>query len=176
MNRSYDRKLAFCGSNPPGCAYHRFMHAKLNLRLLATFIGFALSAFAQIDGAGFAADLRAKYGPPLARETFTGRPGIEMIVDFAANGHVCTIQLPPIGPGREPGVKTGKAVDDFLLELVPLAMRGKELGRLVTFMGAPSVSVVEYENVTIAEGWQGQRRTGVTVTFTKEKCRDQSGR
>jgi len=150
------------------------MNAKLNLRLLAIFVGFALSAFGQIDGAAFAADLRAKYGPPLARETFAGRPGIEMIVDYAANGHVCTIQLPPIGPGPEPGVKTTRAVDDFLLELVPPAMRGKELGRLATFMGAPSVSVVEYENVTIAEALQGQRRTGVTVVFKKEKCRDQT--
>jgi hypothetical protein len=148
------------------------MDAKLNLRLLVTFVGFALSAFAQIDGASFARDLHTKYGPPLARETFTVRPGIEMVVDYAANGNVCRIQLPSIAPGREPGVRTPQAVDDFLAELVPLKMRGKELGRLVESYGAPSVSRVEYENVAIADTLQAQRRIGVTVTFTKEECRD----
>jgi hypothetical protein len=148
------------------------VNSKLNLRLLVTFAGFALSAFAQIDGAGFARDLRTKYGPPLARETFTGRPGIEMVVDYAANGHVCRIQLPPVGPGPEPGVRTPQAVDDFLSELVPLKMRGKELRRSLEYVGALSVSRVEYENVAIADTLQAQRRTGVTVTFTKEECRD----
>src|SRR6185436_16287964 len=106
------------------------MNVRLSLRLVATFIGFVLSAFAQVDGAWLASDLRAKYGPPLAREVFTGRPGIEMVVDYAANGHVCRIQLPLVGPGREPGLKTAQAIDDFLAELIPLTMRGKELGRL----------------------------------------------
>jgi hypothetical protein len=147
------------------------MSAKISVRLLASCAGFALSAFAQIDGARFASDLRAKYGPPLARETFVARPGFEMVVDYAANGHVCRIQLPPIAPGREPGVKTAQAVDDFVAELVPVTMRGKELGRMVEAVGAPSVSHIEYENVTISELRQGERRTGVTVRFKNEECR-----
>jgi hypothetical protein len=147
------------------------MRAKIGFRLLASFAGFALSAFAQIDGARFARDLRAKYGPPLARETFVARPGLEMLVDYAANGHVCRIQLPPIAPSREPGVKTAQAVDDFLVELVPVTMRGKELGRMVEALGAPSVSQIDYENVTISELRQGGRRTGVTVKFKNEECR-----
>jgi hypothetical protein len=148
------------------------MNARLNLRLLATFVGFALSAFAQIDGAGLARDLRAKYSPPLARETFTVWPGAEMVVDYAANGHVCRIQLPPIAPGREPGVRTPQAVDDFLAELLPLQMRGKELSRMMEAIGALFVSRVEFENVVIAETIVAQRRTGVIVTFPKEACRD----
>jgi hypothetical protein len=147
------------------------MNAKLNLGLVASFAGFALSAFAQIDGSAFASDLRAKYGPPLARETFVARPGLEMVVDYAANTHVCRIQLPPVAPSREPGVKTAQAVDDFLVELVPSTMRGKELGRMEEAMGAASVSHIEYENVTISEFRQGGRRTGVTVTFKNEECR-----
>src|SRR5258706_7672226 len=107
-------------------------------------------AFAQIGGSGFANELRAKYGPPVARETFVVRPDFEMVVDYAANGHVCRIQLPPEAPGQEPGVKTQQAVDDFLLELVPLTMRGKELGRMMAATGSVhSESVVRYENVTI---------------------------
>ena len=151
------------------------MNAKLNLSILASCVaGFAFSAFAQIDGAKFVTDLRTKYGPPLARETFTGRPGIEMIVDYAANGHVCKIQLPPVAPGRDPGVRTAQAIDEFLAEVVPLTIRGEELVKGVVHLGALSISMVEYENVTIAEELQGRRRTGVTVTFTKEECRKQS--
>lgn len=148
------------------------MHAKLNLRLLAGLVGFALSAFAQVDGAEFAADLRAKYGPPLARETFTARPGVEMIVDYAANGHVCRIQLPPVGPSRDPNVKTPQAIDDFLSDLVPMNIRGKERSRMLEATGLPSVSIIEYENVVIAEEFQKQRRTGVRVTFKHETCQD----
>ena len=150
------------------------MTAKPNFSLLAICgFGFALSAFAQIDGSRFASDLRAKYGPPLARETFTARPGIQMIFDYAANGHVCKIELPPMGPGREPGMKTGQAVDDFLLELAPLTMRGKELGKFYSAMGAISMSSVEYENLIISESLQGSRRTGITVLFRNEVCQDQ---
>jgi hypothetical protein len=144
------------------------MTAKLSL--IASFWGFALTAFGQIDGAGYASDLRAKYGPPLARETFVVRPEVEMVVDYADNGHVCTIQLPPIAPGPEPGVKTARAIDALLTELVPLAIRGKELMRMYEATGAPSVTVVQYQNVTISESWQGERRTSITVRFKNEEC------
>ena len=65
-----------------------------------------------------------------------------------------------------------KAVDDFLLKLLPLSMRGKELGKMAQFVGLPGVRSTLYENVTISELMQGQRRTGVTAAFTKEKCQD----
>jgi hypothetical protein len=38
-------------------------------------------------------------------------------------------------------------------------------------MGLPSVSLVEYENLSIAESLQGLTRTQMTVTFTREDCR-----
>jgi hypothetical protein len=143
---------------------------RARIRLLATFTAFAISAFAQINGDDFARDLRVKYGPALARETFAGKPGIEMVVDFATNGHVCRIQLPSLGPGREPGMMTTQAVDDFVAELVPLPLRGKELRRWASTAGLHSVRAVEYENVTLAEGFREQTRTGVTLTFAKEQC------
>jgi hypothetical protein len=73
---------------------------------------------------------------------------------------------------RQPGMKSAKAMDDFLLELIPSARRGKELRGFVTTMGLGGISVVAYENVTITEMLQGQRRTGVTVTFPNESCPD----
>jgi hypothetical protein len=149
------------------------MDATLTPRLLAVFVGFAMSAFGQIDGPKFAADVRAKYGAPLARQTFI-IPAGEMVVDYATNGNVCRIKLPSIGPDdRQPRVRSTKAVDDFILKLVPLNLRGKELRRMSQSTGLHSVSTIEYENVVIAEGLLGQERTGMTVIFMTEKCQDQ---
>ncbi len=97
---------------------------------------------------------------------------MEMVVDYAASGNVCRIELPPIGPDREPGVKSARAVDEFLLELIPMATRGRELRRWMTTAGLHSSSAVQYENITVSEGFEGQTRTGVTVVFAKEECRD----
>jgi len=151
------------------------MDAKLTLRLLAAFVGITTSALAQIDGAKFAADVRAKYGAPLSRQTFM-IPAGEMVVDYATNGNICRIKLPSMGPEEgQPGVSGTKAVDDFVLKLVPLTLRGKELRRMAQIMGLHSVSTIEYENVVIAEGHLGLERIGVTVSFTAEKCPDQPG-
>jgi hypothetical protein len=147
------------------------MHVKPALLLLPAFIGFAGSLSAQFDADKFAAALRANFGPPLAREVFLVPAG-EMVVDYAANGHACRIQLPAVGPEEGSNVRSPKAVDDFLLKLLPLSMRGKELGKMAQAVGLPGVLTTLYENVTISELLQGQRRTGVTATFTKEKCQE----
>jgi hypothetical protein len=94
-----------------------------------------------------------------------------MVVDYPSNGRICRIQLPPAAPSREPGVTTTQAIDEFLLELIPMTRRGKELRRSMMAVGAPSVSIVEYETLSIAESFQDRTRTAVTVTFTREDCR-----
>ena len=100
----------------------------------------------------------------------------EMVVDYATNGNICRIHLPSMGPEEgQPGVSSTKAVDDFVLKLVPLTLRGKELRRMAQITGLHSVSTIEYENVVIAEGLLGLERIGVTVSFTAEKCQDQPG-
>jgi hypothetical protein len=142
----------------------------INQRLLIAVMGFVAPAIAQIDGLALSAELRAKYGPALKRETFL-IPAGEMIVDYALTGRVCRIGLPPVAPdNRQPGMKSPNAMDDFLLELIPSARRGKELGRHVTMMGTLRISVVQYENVTITAVLQGEERIGVTVTFPNESC------
>jgi len=148
------------------------MSTMTSLRVFFMLTTLILSVSAQVDGGKFASDLRAKFGAPLARETFVAPNGIEMIVDYAANGHVCRMQLPPIAPSTtQSGVKTPLALDEFLMELVPMAMRGKEMGHLYEMMSRASQSVVEYENVTISESLIDSRRTGVTVAFKNETCR-----
>jgi hypothetical protein len=83
------------------------------------------------------------------------------------------ISLPPVAPDeRQPGVKSAKAMDDFLLELIPYTKRGKELVRGVTYVGLAGRSFITYENVTINEMLEGELRTRVIVTFPKENCSD----
>ena len=155
----------------------------VNRRLLIAVMGFAAPAIAQIDGHALSAELRAKYGPALKKETSKYRhtlkretfliPAGEMIVDYGISGRVCRIGLPPVAPdNRQPGMKSAKAMDDFLLELIPPARRGKDLGTIVTMMGLPGISFIRYENVMITEMLQGQERSGITVTFPNESCPD----
>jgi hypothetical protein len=154
------------------------MSMKRSLGVIAVSLAaLAVSAFAQFDAAGFANDLKTKFGPPLARQTFTVRPGLEMTVNYAANGHVCRIDLPPEAPEANARVIGPHAIDEFVSELVPMDMRGKELNHLQGTSGAFSLTTaVLYENVAIAESFQGDTRTRVTVTFTGETCQDQPAR
>jgi hypothetical protein len=124
----------------------------------------ASSAFAQID----AFSLRSKYGAPLDRETFTVRPSVEMIVDYGPNKNVCRIQLPSgmrIVGTVPPGAITKQQIDEILGEVVPPAIRGKEINRGVTAMGAAMFSITDYEHVSIGEG-----QNAITVTFKDAAC------
>ena len=101
----------------------------------AVFAGFSLSAFAQLD----AYKLRDKYGPPVDRETFTVRPGIEMVlVDYGLNKQVCRIQLPSgmqyVGTIPD-GAVTKQQIGEVLQEVAPASMRGKEINKMFTVEG-----------------------------------------
>jgi hypothetical protein len=151
--------------------YSHSMHAKPALLLLPAFIGFAVSLSAQFDPDKFVVGLRASFGPPLTREVFSVPVG-EMAVDYAANGHACEIRLPGRAPEEGTNVISAKAVDDFLVKLLPLSIRGKELAKILGSEGIVNGVTTQYENVTISEWSNGQTRPGVTATFTKEKCQD----
>lgn len=134
----------------------------------------ALPAFGQLD----AYTLHSRYGAPLDRETFTVRPGIEMVVDYGPSTQVCRIQLPSgmqfVGAVPE-GAVTKKQIDEVLNEVIPLSIRGKELNRMWSATGAFAVSsVIEYEHVTIAELQVGGVGRGITVTFKDDGCQHQA--
>jgi hypothetical protein len=133
--------------------------------------GFATALFGQIDSY----QLRAKYGPPIARETFTISPGLEIIVDYGPDQQVCRLELPADAPSLDqPGVTTQQRVDDIVLELVPMSMRGKELGSMFEFAGRASIKITDYEHVSIGEPQDPDnpgRRTGINVVFKREECR-----
>ncbi len=136
-----------------------------SIPILACF-AFATALFGQID----AEQLRAKYGQPLARETFTLSPGLEITVDYGPSQHVCRLNFP--GSSASP---IQQHVDDALLELAPMSMRGKEIGTMFEFAGRASITIMDYEHVSIAESQDPDHpghRTGVTVVFKRDECRD----
>src|SRR5258708_39506200 len=91
---------------------------------LAAFLVAASSAIAQFD----TFSLRSKYGAPLDPETFTVRPGIEMVLDYGPGKQVCRIQL-PLGMrivGTVPaGVLTEQQNEHELHAAVAPAVRGQ---------------------------------------------------
>src|SRR5260370_36469407 len=108
---------------------------KLAINLVA-FLVAASSAFAQID----TFSLRSKYGAPLDRESFTVRPGIEMVVDYGPSKQVCRIQLPSgvrIVGTVPPDVVTKQQIDEILDEVLPPSIRGKEINRMMMAVGVP---------------------------------------
>jgi hypothetical protein len=131
------------------------------------------SALAQVDGYS----LRSKYGQPLDRETFTVRPGIEMVVDYGPSKQVCRIQLPSgmkiVGTVPD-GTIARQQIDEVLNEVVPQSIRGKELGGGVTGTGAPMLFVTEYEHVTISELQINYVGHGITVTIKEPACAKQT--
>jgi hypothetical protein len=135
------------------------------------FLILASNAFGQMDSSA----LRAKFGAPLNREIFTVRPGIEMTVDYSPTStHACRLELPgeapmpadwPVGVGFD----AKKAIDELLVEIVPLSMRGKSGQSFCMSAGMQSMCSTEYENLSIRE-LSGARRTAVIVKFKIAGC------
>src|SRR3954463_2448415 len=105
------------------------MIAKLSLFVVCC------SAFAQMD----TSTLRAKYGAPLARETFQVRPNIEAVVNYGTGHQVCKIDLPPGSYVNLPGFASAQDVDLVIEELIPTTARGKEVGAGVLHASRASV-------------------------------------
>jgi hypothetical protein len=166
------------------------MRSKLNY--LLCFLALALPASAQLDSA----QLRAKFGAPshvelrwpLSREIFRVPPGFDLVVDLTAFGYqVCKLQVSALMPtGAGPVTNFGnypynnrnaqntdemsQKMHAFLAELVPDAMRGKEMGRRQGMTGAFSGHLdVIYEHVTITQTESGSNDT-ITVQFKNAAC------
>lgn len=139
------------------------MTAKLTLFVVCC------TAFGQMD----TSTLRAKYGEPIARETFQVRPNIEAVVNYGTGHQVCKIDLPPGSYVNRPGFASAQEVDQVIDELVPPAMRGKGSSHAMAASGRISMSISEYENMTISEPQDPDypgRRTAVWITFKRADC------
>jgi hypothetical protein len=157
-------------------------------------LALALAVLGQIT----ATTLRGKYGPPLKSyapgsaesfrpskgpmadiavnyanaETFKVRSDIEILVNYGSNGQVCRIDLPRRESGGQASADsvTQRQLREVLDELVPPSMRGKELHSLLQQLGLTSVSMTEYENLTINVISHPQTQTSITVRFKDKGC------
>ena len=151
-----------------------YLDRNCSIRWIVAILGLILasSAAGQVD----ASALRAKYGAPLNRETFTVRPGIEMIVDYSpTSNQACRLELPGEAPMPEDvapgvGVNIHKPIDDLMEEIVPLSMRGKEQVKMCESAGVNSMCSIQYDKVSIVETFEGGRRGAVIARFKAVDC------
>jgi hypothetical protein len=140
------------------------------MRLALGCLLLALPALAQLDSAA----LRAKFGAPLNRETFHMPQGFDLTVDYGAGNQVCKLAVPadpPPPPNASGPFNARRQMQDFLADLVPDSIRGKELNRFMMSTGAFSaVSSTEYEHVTISQSESGRNDT-IHVIFKDPACR-----
>ena len=144
------------------------MTAKLTLFVVCC------TAFGQMD----TSTLRAKYGEPIARETFQVRPNIEAVMNYGTGHQVCKIELPPgsymnIVGEILPHFATKQQVDEVIDELIPPSVRGKEIGSSLASAGRLSERFTEYEHIKLHEPQDPDhpgRRTSVTITFNRPDC------
>ena len=153
------------------------MHSKLLLgRFVICCLSFTLPAVAQLDSSA----LRAKFGTPLNRETFRMPSGFDLIVDYGVSNQVCKLKLPALMPTNETVRRSSEMKQrmyEFLADLVPGSMRGKELGQLTSVMSLTSQTAVEYEHVTISELKHADCpfNDTVTVAFKNDNCNNLTG-
>jgi hypothetical protein len=153
------------------------MSSKLLLgRFIICCLSFTLPAFAQLDSSA----LRAKFGSPFNRETFHMPSGFDLIVDYGVSHQVCKLKLPALMPTNEEVRRASemrRRMHEFLEELVPGSMRGRELGQITSFMSLTSQTSVEYEHVTIIELKHADRpfNDTITVSFKNDNCQDLTG-
>ncbi|HTX33627.1 MAG TPA: hypothetical protein VME43_01350 [Bryobacteraceae bacterium] len=147
-------------------------------RLLVACLAFTLPAAAQLDSPA----LRAKFGEPLNRQTFHLPAGFDLVVDYGASQQVCKLQVPALMPTKEnPANATAmkRQMYTFLADLVPDAMRGKQLNAGATVMGTMSLLYTDYEHVRITELLIGtapfSQDNTITVTFKNSDCQSPEG-
>ena len=103
--------------------------------------------------------------------------GFDLIADYDAANQVCKLKVPALMPTNEQvsnAAAMKRRMYDFLADLVPAAMRGKELNRGAFMSGLISWSSVLYEHVTIIEAQVGDpfgRDNTITVTFNQCETR-----
>jgi hypothetical protein len=122
-----------------------------------------------------------KYGTPLNRETFHMPAGFDLVVDYGASNQVCRLRVPALMPttARVSNAAVMKQrMYEFLGELVPDSMRGKELGRMMSQVGVVSIASILYEQVTVSELQAAQPFSNdntITVTFKSGTCQSMEG-
>jgi hypothetical protein len=101
-------------------------------------------------------DLKSKYGAP--QESYEIRPGIFMVVKFAADGHACEMLVEKRHVQASGTINLDQAtlsqgeIKDIVNELVPVAARGEKSAHsgIMSITGVGASELEDYENVSIS--------------------------
>jgi len=102
--------------------------------------------------------------------------GFDLVVDYGPSQQACTLEVPALMPTKDNPANSSvmkQRMYEFLADLVPASVRGKELRRMLVAMGANSVEFVEYEHVMVSEAQNANEPFGgtITVRFKRDECK-----
>jgi hypothetical protein len=128
-------------------------------------------------------ELRSRYGEPDI-ERFIVHPGIALTVEYGSDGLACEMLIEPPLPlfhGDEQTLyMSSDAVTSVLDDVVPVGMRGKEIGQSISQMGRNRYELTQYEYMSIGRSTdegvplKPEREMRASVIFTRDVCRVQS--
>jgi hypothetical protein len=149
------------------------------MRNLARWIGFIVWLSAYAAAQTTAANLHNRYAEP-NREEMEARPGVSIIVQYGLDRQACEIRIQsnsrslffeePEAPMRP------EVVTEIIDEIVPLDERGKPGMPMIVFAGCNTLSIQEYEFVTITRSsheclpLQAARENPAQLIFKKPEC------
>ena len=113
----------------------------------------ALFCFATDASAPSAQGLRKLYGEP-TMERFAVRSGITVAVQYGPDRTACQLLIAPVQSLLElqepiPPSMSSRDVSDVLQELIPVAIRGKQINSTSIEVGGKALLKTDYENVSI---------------------------
>jgi hypothetical protein len=128
-------------------------------------------------------ELRSRYGEPDI-ERFIVRPGIALTVEYGSDGLACEMLIEPPLPlfhgNEQTPYMSSDAVTSVLDDVVPVGMRGQEIGNSISEMGRNRHELTQYENVSIGRSTDtgvplvAEREMRATVIFKPDICRGHS--
>jgi hypothetical protein len=128
-------------------------------------------------------ELRSRYGEPDI-ERFIVHPGIGLTVDYGSDGLACEMLIEPPRPlfhGDEQTLyMSSDEVTSVLDDVVPLGVRGPEIGHVTEEMARSRNEMINFEHLTISRSTdegvplKPEREIRAMVTFKRDVCRGQS--
>jgi hypothetical protein len=150
---------------------------------MRTSLGCFLVLAAYLANPQSSSELRSRYGE-LDIERFIVRPGIGLTVEYGSDRLACEMLVEPPLPlfhGDEQTLyMSSDEVTGVLDDVVPVGMRGREIGHLTSEIGRNKYDSIEYENVSIGRSTdegvplKPEREIRSNVIFKRDVCRDQS--
>lgn len=128
-------------------------------------------------------DFHDRYGEP-DRERFAARPGISLSVEYGSDHLACYALIDPPQPltysEEHVPLMSSEGVSEVLEQVVPIGVRGKQIGTFLTVSGCNQFRQTDYENVAImrsthtCDSSSPDQDIRTAITFKRDICPRQS--